>query len=135
MFTLFPTSNSLRTVFGSQHSCTSGTVASPGVEHQGTGGGEGQAAVHQSDIIIFRKIGLQLLWLTIIDLAYDEVWVLPYIPVHQEGQNLLIDLFTEILNNTSKLFVACIDHKTCKKYNFKILTFVHAHNLILIYIA
>ena len=27
---------------------------------------------------------------------YDEVWVLPYISVHQEGQNQLIDSFTEI---------------------------------------
>ena len=28
--------------------------------------------------------------------AYDEVWVLPYIPVHKEGQTQLIDSFTEI---------------------------------------
>ena len=27
---------------------------------------------------------------------YDEVWVLPYIPVHQEGQNKFIDSSTEI---------------------------------------
>ena len=28
--------------------------------------------------------------------AYDEVWVLPYIPVHEEGPTQLIDSFTEI---------------------------------------
>ena len=31
-----------------------------------------------------------------IKIIYDEVWVLSYIPVHQVGQNQLIDSFTEI---------------------------------------
>ena len=28
-------------------------------------------------------------------MTYDEVWVLPYIPVHEEGQTQLIDSFKE----------------------------------------
>ena len=32
-------------------------------------------------------------------------WVLSYIPVQQEGQNQLIDFFTEIKKYTSQLFL------------------------------
>ena len=30
------------------------------------------------------------------DYGYDEVWVHPYIPVHEEGQTQFIDSFKEI---------------------------------------
>ena len=37
--------------------------------------------------------------------GYDEIWVLPYIPVHQEAQSQVVVSFTEIKSNTSELFL------------------------------
>ena len=47
--------------------------------------GKGQSSLAM--IYILRKNVLE---------TYNEFWVPPYIPVHQEGQNQIIDSYTEV---------------------------------------
>ena len=67
-------------------------------------------------------------------LSYDVVWVLPYIPVHQEGQNQLIDSFAEIKNTLPNCSYTYIDNKTCKTnnlYNCYVRACIQPHLVIL----
>ena len=57
-------------------------------------GSPGFLAISENDIgLLSSPLGFSCLGLLT---TYDEVWVLPYMPVHQEGQNQPNNTFIEI---------------------------------------
>ena len=63
----------------------------------------------------FRFLGNDIVLMS----AYDDVWVLPYIPVHQQCQSQLIDSFTEMIKkNTFKLFLLIYRSQNMQKKSF-----------------